>query len=573
MEIFIFDCARQSLVEFCLLLGLAGFEESTPLLDDVLYPDYPRIDSGRRRAASSNSGIYKRNKPKLYHAGYKTKNAKPPAYNPKSNRHIHDQSSNYVGGTPNEQLNKAESLDTGMQRLELDTDRQSRWEGDTEVGGIIQDFEPSSNPGFHSQLFQVLELERRASCKDYLFDSQSELNHLSDDKKAIIETDAGHGLRRNDLCKQLGEADQIVESSLEHVEQVGQTGSCEPQNEQKPELKLEQIPRHPAGFRSDCRVVESHEQYEAQLSTGYQPIFPRFRELPAEVRMRIFEFAGLSWGPNTVSMYCLPRTKTTEKTIPHTPSSDPPSPLSKDSKDVEPREVPDDWPWELRAHYKIPPLLHTNFEARKTVQKYYKLSFGYQLSTKHGVWFDFAQDRLIMESGGAFDLFKHGAEDTEQDRVQLTKVEKDLRFLILKDLTPSDVVGLCEYADGLQKLQNLYLLKAFEAQYKDLEDYFFYRVELELIKSWGQALESCRIQQLPRLDILDNKYFRAILDLSDGEGAEVLHSTCMPYPTASDLADLRRKPRHRHLASMRRQNVRQSSHLTMSGAEEGIAKV
>jgi hypothetical protein len=548
-------------------VGKDILEKNKLRVDNHHYFAYARTLPGEKRSVPWTPELQQPSKSKLNYAGYKTRNHKPDACSRKSDRRRHGESISYVGGTRNEQYDKDESLDTQMQDLALDTSGGSGVEVDEKFGSIIQDPKPSSNDQPRFQLSQQV-LERELRFNDWKFDYQPLLPHPSDDGKLFIEIDAGHGLRANHPCKQLGEA----EPPPERMEQVGQTGPCESHAEQKPEVQLEQIPSHPTGVRFVCGVVDSRGQYEAQSSTGYRPIFPRFGELPTEIRTRIFEFARLSWGPNTVSMYCLPRTKTTEKTLYHSPSFDPPRPLSKDSKDIEPREVPDDWPWELRARYKISPLLHTNFEARKAAQKYYKLSFGYQLSTKHGVWFDFAQDRLIMDSGGAFELFKHGAEDTEQDRVQLSRVEKDLRFLILKDLTPSDVVGLCEYADGLQKLQNLYLLKNFEAQYKDLEDYFFYRVELELIKSWSQTLGACHIQQFPRVDVLDNRYFREILDLSDGEGTKIFLSPHMPYPTGSDLVRLRRKPRHRHLASLRRHNTEKANHLISSEAERGFAK-
>jgi hypothetical protein len=169
--------------------------------------------------------------------------------------------------------------------------------------------------------------------------------------------------------------------------------------------------------------------------------------------MRIFDYALLALGSNNVLVSCRQK----EHRCPR-----PPPPFLYDSDDsTQQGDIPSDWPWELRARYKIPPLLHTSYESPVVAQKFYQIIFRYQFNHERGVWFNFDRDKLTMQSGGAFDFFKHGVEDNEGDYSEAKKVEKALRYLGIRAMVCAEVVALLDYSQDLQNLNALYLEKGF----------------------------------------------------------------------------------------------------------------
>jgi hypothetical protein len=207
--------------------------------------------------------------------------------------------------------------------------------------------------------------------------------------------------------------------------------------------------------------------------------FHRFMELPAEIRLMVWKgFLG-EQVPRTVVMYC-------ETTAQETPNferieqdKDPPANTLEEFYNVSQAEPPPGWPWRLKtAKCPIPAMLHATKESRGVAKKCYRLKFRHQLGGKP-VWFDYDKDWLLMDSGAAFDLFMCGIRDSPKDRYKRTKVKSKLQRLALGNLSPTDVVEMCDNIPTFTTLQSLHLEKSF-LECVQWEDYFFTRVEIEI---------------------------------------------------------------------------------------------
>jgi hypothetical protein len=256
---------------------------------------------------------------------------------------------------------------------------------------------------------------------------------------------------------------------------------------------------------------------------SYVKGFPKFPELPPEIRMQIFDYAGVAWGANNVYITCRRRYQPFQNT---TSACHRAQGLGDSTPG---RQLPDYWPYELRASYKLPPLLRTNCEARIAAQKLYKLSFAYQLSHSSGVWFDSTRDKLIMESGGAFDFFKHGAEDTEEDRSERKKVEKTLRYLVIRSLFANEVLELCDYSHGLENLDALYLgeAKRFCPRIQSYVGHCFMMAGGKLRGRWKQAVGKGEITRAPEVYTRHSGDFEKRLGICENEDPEELRFTSM----------------------------------------------
>ncbi|KAE9376060.1 hypothetical protein N431DRAFT_437446 [Stipitochalara longipes BDJ] len=292
--------------------------------------------------------------------------------------------------------------------------------------------------------------------------------------------------------------------------------------------------KRPSGAAAHCFYDAVRDQYiEKSLLDGPKqggspllPIavegFPRFIKFPPEVRMQIFEYAVLDWGPNNVYISCHQRRAVMDPLFELSSSWK----LEQDPTKTTPsRKIPNGWLYELRARYQIHPLLHTNYEARVVARKFYKPSFGHQLSHLRGVWFDSTQDTLIMESGGAFDFFKYGVWNTEEDRSEQKKVEKALRYLGIRALTPNEVVAMGDYGHSFQNLEKLYLERNLDLgpDIESYEEYFFGRMEGELKDRWEEAKERGEIEAVPEIHTLHSQDFEDALryDTEDIEETEL----------------------------------------------------
>ncbi|KAH8753229.1 hypothetical protein BGZ57DRAFT_912047 [Hyaloscypha finlandica] len=235
--------------------------------------------------------------------------------------------------------------------------------------------------------------------------------------------------------------------------------------------------------------------------------FPQFPELPPEIRMRIFEYAGVAWGANNVYITCRRRDQLFQNATSLFHGA-------QGLGDSTPgRRIPDCWPYELRASYKLPPLLRTNHEARIAAQKFYKLSFAYQLRHSCGVWFDSTRDKLIMGSGGAFEFFKRGAKNTEEDRSEQKKVEKTLRYLVIRSLFAHEVIQLCANSHGLENLN------AFG------EGDCFMRAVAGLMGRWKQAVGKGEIARAPEVYTRHSGDFEKRLGLCEDKDPDELRLT------------------------------------------------
>jgi len=249
--------------------------------------------------------------------------------------------------------------------------------------------------------------------------------------------------------------------------------------------------------------------------------FPQFPELPPEIRMRIFEYAGVAWGANNVYITCRRRDQLFQNTTSLFHGA-------QGLGDSTPgRRIPDCWPYELRASYKLPPLLRTNHEARIAAQKFYKLSFAYQLRHSCGVWFDSTRDKLIMGSGGAFEFFKRGAKNTEEDRSEQKKVEKTLRYLVIRSLFAHEVIQLCANSHGLENLNALYLggTSLFCPGLQSGEGDCFMRAVAGLMGRWKQAVGKGEIARAPEVYTRHSGDFEKRLGLCEDEDPDELRLT------------------------------------------------
>jgi 2EXR family len=279
-------------------------------------------------------------------------------------------------------------------------------------------------------------------------------------------------------------------------------------------------------------ILEGQHRNSPESSQKFVEGFPKFPKLPSEIRMRIFEYAILGSGSNNILVSCRNRGDGFPKS---------PTPLTVDDDGSIPqRNIPHDCPWELRVRYKMPPLLQTNYESRVVAQRIYKLSFGYQLNHERGVWFDFDRDKLIMQSGGAFDFFKHGFKDTDEDRSEAKKVEKALRYLGIRAMVPAEVVALLDYSQDFQTLSDLYLEKGLfiGADVASYEEYFFQRVQGELKGRWSQG----QTARVPKIYTLYRRELNKKLGIVESENFE--ENT----PTAHDIKMERRNLKLNHLA-------------------------
>ena len=242
-----------------------------------------------------------------------------------------------------------------------------------------------------------------------------------------------------------------------------------------------------------------------------QPVqgFPMFQKLPPEIRMQVFEFFALERGPNNVYISCHKRSVRRDPVF-EGPVHDW---THEQARIPGPgRKIPENWQYVLRARYNIHPLLHTNYEARVVARKFYTASFGYQLSHSRGVWFDHTRDTLIMESGGAFDLFKNGIWNKDEDRSEQKKVEKALRYLGIHGLTDDEIVAMCDYPDIFQNLKELYVervpILGLEESY---EEYFYMIMRRELRETWEAGKRRGEIEAVPEVHTLPSKDFRDTL--------------------------------------------------------------
>jgi hypothetical protein len=172
-------------------------------------------------------------------------------------------------------------------------------------------------------------------------------------------------------------------------------------------------------------------------------------------------------------------------------------------------------------------LLRTNHEARIAAQKFYKLSFAYQLRHSCGVWFDSTRDKLIMGSGGAFEFFKRGAKNTEEDRSEQKKVEKTLRYLVIRSLFAHEVNTLCANSHGLENLNALYLggTSLFRPGLQSGEGDCFMRAAAGLMGRWKQAVGKGEIARAPEVYTRHSGDFEKSLGLCEDEDPDELRFT------------------------------------------------
>jgi hypothetical protein len=134
-----------------------------------------------------------------------------------------------------------------------------------------------------------------------------------------------------------------------------------------------------------------------------------------------------------------------------------------------------------------------------------------------------------MESGGAFDFFKHGAEDTEEDRSEQKKVEKTLRYLVIRSLFANEVTALCNNSHGLENLDALYLGGAsrFRPGIQSGEGHCFWRAEGVLRGRWKQAVGKGEITRAPEVYTRHSGDFEKRLGICENEDPEELRFTSM----------------------------------------------
>jgi hypothetical protein len=192
--------------------------------------------------------------------------------------------------------------------------------------------------------------------------------------------------------------------------------------------------------------------------------FPKFSKLPAEVRINIWKMAMPE--PQPILIYSRRRSEEIMEAESERNSQDVFT-LQDDLSDSEDEWVlipgrkrrqrwsmpkRPTWPYKLCATYKVPVLLHTNFEAREIAMKAYKLSFGLQLHQKP-VWFDSGRDTLVMASCGVLQMFSQGPFALRQHQARFRHDVEDVRCLALPLYTDYDYDHISDR--GLKHFKNL----------------------------------------------------------------------------------------------------------------------
>jgi hypothetical protein len=134
-----------------------------------------------------------------------------------------------------------------------------------------------------------------------------------------------------------------------------------------------------------------------------------------------------------------------------------------------------------------------------------------------------------MGSGGAFDFFKHGAKDTEEDRSEQRKVEKTLRYLVIRSLFGDEVIGLCRNSHGLEYLDALHLggTSLFCPGLQSYEGNCFMRAAAGLRGRWKQAVDKGEIARAPEVYTRHSGDFEKRLGLCEDEDPDDLRFTSL----------------------------------------------
>jgi hypothetical protein len=199
---------------------------------------------------------------------------------------------------------------------------------------------------------------------------------------------------------------------------------------------------------------------------GAPRTFPQFWALPKELRLMIAAEYIKAYESRTIAIYCTTRNQRFLNQDQTAGSIDPvrtslfPQTAAEAAKQFESAtfdNLPPTWPWQLRTtKCSVPAALQVNTEFRHEAQKVYKLSFGRQLGGRPQ-WFDFEKDVLFMGSGGAYDLFRCGIRNNQNDQDAIEEVERQLRHLALGNLRYSDVADFCSNAHIFRRLRVIYV--------------------------------------------------------------------------------------------------------------------
>jgi hypothetical protein len=209
---------------------------------------------------------------------------------------------------------------------------------------------------------------------------------------------------------------------------------------------------------ASCNLEETQQ--------GLPRTFPKFWALPKELHLMIAAEHIKAHESRTIVIHCATRSQRSANPDQLSGSIDSAStPLSpetaaeatKQFESATPSCLPPTWPWKLKVlTCAIPAALQVNKEFRQEAKRFYKLSFSRQLGGRPQ-WFDFEKDVLFMASGGAYDLFRYGIRNNQDDQDAREGIERQLRHLALGGLRSSDVVDFCNNAQIFQKLRVFYL--------------------------------------------------------------------------------------------------------------------
>ena len=201
-------------------------------------------------------------------------------------------------------------------------------------------------------------------------------------------------------------------------------------------------------------------------ATPISAAFRLFQSLPKEFRLTIIEMYLQAEPSRTILIYC--NWRAGRSAVANVPDQGPEIFIN----DVTPSNPPSTWPWGLKVARRCTPVaLHVNAEFRQTAQKFYNLSFGYQLAGEP-VYFDFHQDSLLFGSGGALELFRSGIRDDENNKEARSEAEKRLRYLAVRTTDRWDTMDT--YDDrlkqrgtilGLNLLTSIYIREARDCIY------------------------------------------------------------------------------------------------------------
>lgn len=166
-------------------------------------------------------------------------------------------------------------------------------------------------------------------------------------------------------------------------------------------------------------MISQPSNWEEQAAVG----FPKFRKLPPEVRLLIWDHVAIA--PRVVRV----------------------------SKDYHPEDTTDEQGVQLKTSYSIPPILRTSQESRRQGQKQFELIYNNQADI-NPFYFRFALDTLFVQDDIALDILMSGScIAREKDSLGL---EDLLQFLMLGgelgQLNDSAMELLCKFK-SLKTLQ------------------------------------------------------------------------------------------------------------------------